>query len=801
MSKRRAEGAAVTRKPKRPAAKKPMKRRLLTVLKWGLIVGLVIMLTGMGAFYYAYTQTTIPNPNAEFQTETTVIYYADGKTQLGTFATQNRESIPYSEMPDNIKQAVVAAEDQSFWTNQGIDPKGIIRAAFSNARGNSTQGASTITQQYVKILYLTQERSFNRKLKEAFLSLKLQREQSKQEILEGYLNTIYFGRGAYGIQAAAMAYFDVPAKDLNLKQAAVLASVLNDPNDLDPAEGKEARAALKERYTYVLGSMADTGDITAEEADQASQTLPKFPKIEADSQYGGQKGHMLRLVRQELRQMGYSEEEIDGGGLRVTTTFTPEAMQAAEEGVLAQKPEGFGDKELHIAAATVEPGTGALLGFYGGQDYLDSEINWAEAGGMVGSTFKPFTLATAITEGFSLEDTFEGNSPYEFPDGLEVRNEGGGDGNDYGSEVDATYALEESINTAFVDMSASIPDGPEKIDGHGQRARHPAGEARQEVPRYPEGEPRPQLRRRADHPRPRPDQPDQHGQRLRHHRQRRRARQRPRDQEGRGPQRRGREGLRRRQHRRARPRHRLRRLLRHAAGRPAGHRPGRPGAGPPGRRQDRHRHQRQGPGFLGVVRRLHPPDLDGGDVRPRRRRRPARRVAAVLLRCRLPGPHLDGDHAAGHGGHGRRGVPAARQRRRRGTDRGPRPRAHHGAAADEAADQEAQSDGLSDRRADRRATDEPTDEPTKDPTGVPTTEPTPTVTPTPTPTLEPTPSETVVPTITVNPTPSQQAPSQSPIQTPTEAASSGATPPGRQPADPDPRVKPRSPAEPPTVMG
>ena len=147
----------------------------------------------------------------------------------------------------------------------------------------------------------------------------------------------------------------------------------------------------------------------------------------------------------------------------MTTTFTPEAMAAAEAGVLAQKPEGFGDKELHIAAATVEPGTGALLGFYGGQDYLDSQINWAEAGGMVGSTFKPFTLATAIKEGFSLEDTFQGNSPYEFPDGLEVRNEGGGDGNDYGSNVTATYALEESINTAFVDMSASIPDGPEKI--------------------------------------------------------------------------------------------------------------------------------------------------------------------------------------------------------------------------------------------------------------------------------------------------------------------------------------------------
>jgi membrane peptidoglycan carboxypeptidase len=277
LSKRRAEGPAVTRKPKRPGQKTPMKRRVLTVLKWLLIVGLVTMLTGIGAFYYAYTQTTIPNPNRDFQTETTRIFYADGETELGTFATQNRESIPYSEMPDNIKLAVVAAEDQSFWTNQGVDPKGIVRAAFSNARGNATQGASTITQQYVKILYLTQEQSLKRKLKEAFLSLKLQREQSKQQILEGYLNTIYFGRGAYGIQAASMAYFDIPAQDLNLKQAAVLASVLNDPNDLDPEEGKEARAELKDRYSYVLDAMADTGDITTEEADRASQTLPKFP--------------------------------------------------------------------------------------------------------------------------------------------------------------------------------------------------------------------------------------------------------------------------------------------------------------------------------------------------------------------------------------------------------------------------------------------------------------------------------------------------------------------------------------------
>ena len=482
MSKRRAEGPAVKRKPKRPGT---AKRRILTTLKWLLIVGLVTTVTGIGAFYYAYTQTTIPEPDSDFLTQTTKVYYADGKTELGQFATQNRESIPLSEMPDQLQQAVIAAEDRSFYTNKGIDPKGIIRAAFSNARGNATQGASTITQQYVKILYLTQERSLKRKLKEAFLSLKIQREQSKEQILEGYLNTIYFGRGAYGVQAAAQAYFNVPAKDLNLKQCAVLASVLNDPTDLDPKNGKDSKAALKERYDYVLDGMASTGDITAEEADQASRALPKFPKIQAESQYGGQKGFMLQLVRNELHSMGYSDTDIDGGGLRVTTTFTPAAMQAAEEGVLAQKPEGFGDKELHVAAATVEPGTGALLGFYAGQDYLDSQINWAVAGGMVGSTFKPITLATAINEGFSLKDTFQGTSPYTFPDGLEVNNEGENGGNDYGSSVTALFGLEESINTAYVDMSASIPDGPAKIHAMANALGIPPAQASKKYPGIP----------------------------------------------------------------------------------------------------------------------------------------------------------------------------------------------------------------------------------------------------------------------------------------------------------------------------
>ena len=158
------------------ARKRPLLRWLLTAAA-GLSASLVL---GAVAFVYLYKTTDIPDPNKDFETQTTFVYYADGKTELGQFATQNRAAIPLREMPQNIQDAVVAAENRTFWTDKGIDPKGILRAAFSNARGNTTQGASTITQQYVKILYLTQERSYTRKLKEAILSLKLQREQSKQ---------------------------------------------------------------------------------------------------------------------------------------------------------------------------------------------------------------------------------------------------------------------------------------------------------------------------------------------------------------------------------------------------------------------------------------------------------------------------------------------------------------------------------------------------------------------------------------------------------------------------------------------
>ena len=177
-----------------------------------------------------------------------------------------------------MKDAVVAAENRTFWTDKGIDPKGILRALFSNASGNARQGASTITQQYVKILYLTSEQSYKRKIKEAVVSLKIQQQLDKKEVLEGYLNTIYFGRGAYGIQAASKAFFDHDAKDLSLREAAVLATVLNNPTQYDPANGKEAREDLKVRYEYVLDGMAEMGTHHHRGARQGGQAAAEVPQ-------------------------------------------------------------------------------------------------------------------------------------------------------------------------------------------------------------------------------------------------------------------------------------------------------------------------------------------------------------------------------------------------------------------------------------------------------------------------------------------------------------------------------------------
>ena len=440
-------------------------RRLVATLKVLAIGVLVVALLGIGVVAVAYQRTNFPDPNAAFMTNKSNVYYNDGTTVLGSFAEQNRTSIAYSEMPQSVKDAVVAAENRSFWTDKGISPTGIVRSLYEIARGRSLQGASTITEQYIKILYLTSDQTATRKFTEVLLAVKMGRSMPKEQILGGYLNTIYFGRGAYGIQAASRAYFNVDAKDLTLQQSAALGAILNNPSLYDPSDGDKNVARLTARYAYVLDGMVQMKTITQAEADSAS-ALPVFPDVPKSSRYGGPKGFLLKMVEAELTADGFDAARISGGGLQVTTTFDEKAQaaavasaqkytQAAATGAKAKQDPA----QLHAAIASVAVGTGEVLALYGGPDYVANSRNWGTTDRPAASTFKAYAVIAGLRNGFSLRSTFNGNTFTPKGDTATIRNEFN---TQYGT-VSLVKATADSINTAFVDLTQQIPNGPAQI--------------------------------------------------------------------------------------------------------------------------------------------------------------------------------------------------------------------------------------------------------------------------------------------------------------------------------------------------
>ena len=350
---------------------------------------------------------------------------------------------------------------------------------------------------------------------------------------------------------------------------------------------------------------------------------------------------MMTMVKKELGRLTneatgepFTDDEINGGGLRVTTTFTEKAMDAAEEGYLEARPEGFSDKQLHVGVASVEVGTGAVRGFYAGQDYLQSQLNWAVSGGQAGSSLKPFALSAGIRQGFSLKDTFDGNSPIEVGDTLEFENQGD---EDFGSSVNLIKATQDSINTAFIDLTESMDNGPEAVVKQANLMGIPpelpkSGEAKDPGFGFPNNTPglEPGVGVALGSATVSPINMANgyatiaNGGRavgaVHHragHRRRRRGALLP-------------LGLRQDGHERG---HRRGRLVRPAAGRDArGDRAQRPRARPRVRRQDGHVDQHRRRRRVGLVHRLHPADGDLGRLPPRQRRRQARRLAAVVLR-------------------------------------------------------------------------------------------------------------------------------------------------------------------------
>ena len=453
------------------------KKRIAGIAGMVLAGIIVLALIVSGIFYLS---VDLPEPNEDYTTQTTSIYYRDGTTKLGELSVQNRTEVDYSTMAEPMKNAIIAAEDRTFWTNHGISPKGMFRSLWAIARGEELQSGSTITQQYIKIRYLTSAQTMSRKLKELALAVKINRTVSKEEILSGYLNTVYFGRGAYGIEKAAETWFNTDAAGLDVAQSAMLASLVNSPSALDPSNGDEASSALLERYQYVLDGMLEAGNISQADHDAAYGSLPETAPVSEDDTYSGPSGFLMTMVQNELLNAGLTDEQISGGGLKIVTTFDSSMQDSAvrtaqgytTRAVANARTDGLSESDLHIGIASVAVGTGEVYALYGGPDYLSSQINWATTARPSASTFKAWALLAGLNQGFGLGTTLNGSTFTPTGDSVVVHN----DSNVNYGNVTLLKATSYSMNTAFTDLVTTMDNGPQSVVDMANAAGVPTGD-------------------------------------------------------------------------------------------------------------------------------------------------------------------------------------------------------------------------------------------------------------------------------------------------------------------------------------
>jgi membrane peptidoglycan carboxypeptidase len=422
--------------------------RFVPSLKQVFVTGLVLLIAGVAAIAIAVRVVAIPQASDIATAQTTILYYDDGVTELARLGDANRVSIDFSEIPLVAQQAMLAAEDREFYNHGGFSIRGISRAVVTNLMGAAgAGGGSTITQQYAKNAYLTQERTLTRKAKELILSIKLETLISKDQILADYMNTIYFGRNAYGIESASTLYFGKSAADLTVSEAAFLAAIVQAPNGLAPEDNL---SGLRQRWNYVLDGMVSQGWLSQEE--RATVSFPNYLTERPAQTFSGPQGHLIEQVRQEMFAKEISEDLINLAGLRVVTTFNKQAQDAMIAAVNEEGPTENIDG-LRIGVASVRPETGEVAAMYGGADYLTNQLNNAtQMIGQAGSTFKPFTLAAGIENGSSLSTAFSGKNKTKV-DNYVVLNYGG---QSFGDRVTLLKATESSINSAYVELAESI---------------------------------------------------------------------------------------------------------------------------------------------------------------------------------------------------------------------------------------------------------------------------------------------------------------------------------------------------------
>ncbi|RFC72545.1 transglycosylase domain-containing protein [Streptomyces sp. AcE210] len=452
-------------------------RRLFT---WKKILGtfLGLCLLGMGAFIVLYLVIDVPEGNALAKKQSNVYKYSDGSVMART-GQVNREIVDLSEVPTGVQHTFVAAENKSFYDDKGVDLRGTARGVLNTVTGKGKQGGSTITQQYVKNYYLTQDQTVSRKLKEIVISLKVDRQKSKDYILAGYINTSYYGRGASGIQAAAQAYYGVDASRLKVEQGAYLAALLQAPSQYDWAVASDTgRKLVKQRWNYVLDNMVEKHWLSASERAGMKFPVPHKPKAAPGLE--GQTGYLVKAadasLEQQLVAQGSSEKDaenmVNDGGWTITLNIDKKKQTQLEKAVKAKLTGKLNpksrktDANVQAGAVSVDPKTGRVLAMYGGEGLTKHWTNNAlRRDYQPASTFKPLIFASAlenqaqtqtgkpitantIYDGTSRRPVVDGGSKVGFAPPNE-------DDVDYGPST-VQKAMNKSINSVFAQMGVDV---------------------------------------------------------------------------------------------------------------------------------------------------------------------------------------------------------------------------------------------------------------------------------------------------------------------------------------------------------
>ncbi|MFE0508930.1 transglycosylase domain-containing protein [Streptomyces sp. NPDC058964] len=458
-------------------------RRLFT---WKKVLGtfLGFCLLCIGGFFVLYMLVDVPKGNPAAQRQSNVYKFSDG-TILARKGTVNREIVDLTKVPREVQLTFVAAENKSFYSDPGIDFKGTARGLINTLSGKGKQGGSTITQQYVKNYYLNQDQTVTRKLKELVISLKVERETSKDDILAGYINTSYYGRNAYGIQAAAQAYYGVDAQKLSVRQGAYLAALLQAPSQYDWAVASPTgKKLVKARWNYVLDNMVEEGWLPKAKRETMRFPEPKAPKGAPGLE--GQKGYLVELANQQLEKQlmetdgltqAQAESAVVDQGWTITLNINQKKQAALEKAVKTELTSKLDPKKRKVddnvqaGAVSVDPRTGKIVALYGGKDYYKHYIsNATRRDYQPASTFKPLILAAALEDDAKTQEgkpinantIYDGTSRRPVVDngakvGFAPPNE---DEHDYGP-ITVQKAMNQSVNSVFAQMGVDV--GMDKV--------------------------------------------------------------------------------------------------------------------------------------------------------------------------------------------------------------------------------------------------------------------------------------------------------------------------------------------------